>query len=139
MKVTIDRNLCTHVLPECERCFARFVRNPQGEDRLCITKYVEDDDPILYLTHRFPWEPFRASELASIPGAILPILPGFRPESWCGSDGILASPDCLREIRVTLKYDHEEEEFALTPEERALIATDGWSQFVRVQPAFYRA
>jgi len=53
-----------------------------------FTKYVEDDDPILYLT---------------------------------------------------LKYDHEEEEFALTPEERALIATDGWSQFVRVQPAFYRA
>jgi len=88
MKVTIDRNLCTHVLPECERCFARFVRNPQGEDRLCITKYVEDDDPILYLT---------------------------------------------------LKYDQEEEEFALTPEERALIATDGWSQFVHVQPKFYRA
>jgi len=42
-------------------------------------------------------------------------------------------------LYLTLKYDQEEEEFALTPEERALIATDGWSQFVHVQPKFYRA
>ena len=53
MKVTIDRNLCDHVLPECERCFARFIRNPEGEDRYCITDYVEDSDPVLTLTLRY--------------------------------------------------------------------------------------
>jgi hypothetical protein len=53
MKVTIDRNLCDHVLPECERCFARFVRYPEGEDRLCITEYVDDGDPTLTLTLRY--------------------------------------------------------------------------------------
>jgi hypothetical protein len=53
MKVTIDRKLCDHVLPECERCFARFVRNPEGEDRFCITDYVEDGDPTLTLTLKY--------------------------------------------------------------------------------------
>jgi hypothetical protein len=53
MKVTIDRSLCNHVLSECEQCFARFVRNPQGVDRPCITDHVEDGDPILHLTIRY--------------------------------------------------------------------------------------
>ena len=53
MKVTIDRSLCDHVLPECERCFARFVKNPDSVDRVCITDYVEDDDPALTLTLRY--------------------------------------------------------------------------------------
>ncbi|MBM2850388.1 MAG: uncharacterized protein HW418_3330 [Anaerolineales bacterium] len=53
MKVTIDRRLCNHVLSECEQCFARFVKNPMGEDRYCITEYVEDSDPILHLTLRY--------------------------------------------------------------------------------------
>lgn len=53
MKVTIDRRLCAHALWECERCFAGFIRNPQGEDRPCIVAYVEDDDPFLHLTLRY--------------------------------------------------------------------------------------
>ncbi len=53
MKVTIDRSLCDHVLPECERCFARFVQNPEGADKPCITDYVEDGDPVLTLTLRY--------------------------------------------------------------------------------------
>ena len=53
MKVTIDRGLCNHVLSECEQCFARFIRNPQGEDRFCITEYVEDDEANLTLTLRY--------------------------------------------------------------------------------------
>jgi hypothetical protein len=87
MKVTIDRKLCDHVLPECERCFARFVRNPEGEDRSCITDYVEDDDPMLTLT---------------------------------------------------LKYDGLEEVLVLSAEERELVASEGWSSFVKVPPKFYR-
>jgi hypothetical protein len=87
MKVTIDRNLCDHVLPECERCFARFVSNPESVDKLCITEYLDDGDPTLYLT---------------------------------------------------LRYDGQEENLLLSPEERELVASEGWSQFVRVKPKFYR-
>jgi len=87
MKVTIDRNLCDHVLSECERCFARFVRNPLGEDRPCITEYIDDGDPTLYLT---------------------------------------------------IKYDRQEEVLVLSPEQRELVASEGWSQFVKVGPEFYR-
>jgi hypothetical protein len=87
MKVTIDRSLCDHVLPECERCFARFLRNPLGEDRYCITDYVENDDELLTLT---------------------------------------------------LKYDGLVEVLQLSPEQRELVANDGWSRFVKVQPKFYR-
>jgi hypothetical protein len=87
MKVTIDRTLCDHVLPECERCFARFVRNPEGVDRCCITEYVDDAEPTLTLT---------------------------------------------------LKYDGHEEVLALSPEERELVVSEGWSRFVKVPPKFYR-
>jgi hypothetical protein len=87
MKITIDRRLCDHVLSECEACFARFVRNPQGVDRLCITEYVDDGEPTLILT---------------------------------------------------LRYDGEEEVLALSPEEREVVASEGWSRFVKVQPKFYR-
>lgn len=87
MKVTIDRNLCDHVLPECERCFARFLQHPMGEDRYCITEYVDDGDPVLTLT---------------------------------------------------LRYDGNEEVLTLTPEEREVVASAGWSQFVKVKPRMYR-
>jgi hypothetical protein len=87
MKVTIDRSLCDHVLPECERCFARFVSNPLGEDRYCITELVDDGDEVLNLT---------------------------------------------------LKYDGVQEVMSLSPEQRKLVASEGWSQFVSVQPKFYR-
>jgi hypothetical protein len=53
MRIIINRDLCDHVLPECEQCFARLVRNPLGEDRPCITEFVDDDDPTLLLTLRY--------------------------------------------------------------------------------------
>lgn len=88
MIVVIDRNLCDHVLPTCEQCFARFLRHPMGEDRYCITDYVENGDPMLMLT---------------------------------------------------LKYDGaEEEQFILSPEQCEQMANEGWSQFVKVKPKFYR-
>jgi hypothetical protein len=87
MKVTIDRNLCNHALSECERCFARFISNPEGGDRMCITNYLEDNDLVLTLT---------------------------------------------------LKYDGHEEVLNLTPEQRQLVASEGWSQFVKIKPQFYR-
>jgi hypothetical protein len=87
MKVTIDRQLCNHALPECEACFARFIRNPQGVDRACITEYVEDDDPTFTLT---------------------------------------------------LKYDGLEEVLELSPQDRELVASEGWSSFVKVPPKFLR-
>lgn len=88
MKVTIDRHLCDHVLPECERCFARFVRNPESEDRYCITAYEDDGDPTLTLT---------------------------------------------------LRYDEQEEVLVIPPHLRERVITEGWSQFVKVPPRFYRA
>ncbi len=87
MKVTIDRSLCNHVLPECERCFANFLQDPEGLDRPCITDYVEDGDPALTLT---------------------------------------------------LRYDGLEEVLVLSPEEREVVAADGWSGFVKVPPRLYR-
>jgi hypothetical protein len=47
--------------------------------------------------------PFRASKLASIPGIISPILPGFLPETRCPAGRILARPDGPGEIRVTCR------------------------------------
>jgi hypothetical protein len=88
MKVTIDRDLCNHVLPTCERCLGLFLRNPLGEDRPCITDFVDDGDPLLTLM---------------------------------------------------LRYDRGQHEvLVLTPEQRELALTEGWSQFVRVVPAMYR-
>ncbi|MBI4772125.1 MAG: hypothetical protein HY784_17335 [Chloroflexi bacterium] len=49
MKMTIDRKLCDHVLPACEQCFGRLMRNPLGEDRHCITEFVDDGNPDLSL------------------------------------------------------------------------------------------
>jgi hypothetical protein len=87
MKVTIDRSLCDHVLSECEQCFARFIKNPLGEDRYCITEFVDDGDPVLTLT---------------------------------------------------LRYDGNEEVLVLTPEDRERVVTEGWSNFVKIKPRFYR-
>jgi hypothetical protein len=87
MKAMIDRSLCDHVLPECERCFARFVRDPLSVDRPCITGFEDDGDPTLH---------------------------------------------------VGLRYDGQEETLVLSPEECELVASEGWSQFVKVPPKFYR-
>lgn len=50
MKLTIDRSLCDHALPACERCFARFIENPYSTDRHCITEFVEDGSELMHLT-----------------------------------------------------------------------------------------
>lgn len=42
MKVVIDRDLCDASLPFCARCSAAFIRYPQGSDRLCIRKIIDD-------------------------------------------------------------------------------------------------
>lgn len=42
MKVIIDRDLCNASLPFCQRCSAAFLRNPEGEDRLCIKEIIDD-------------------------------------------------------------------------------------------------
>jgi hypothetical protein len=75
------------VLSECEQCFARFIKNPLGEDRYCITEFVDDGDPVLTLT---------------------------------------------------LRYDGNEEVLVLTPEDRERVVTEGWSNFVKIKPRFYR-
>ncbi len=88
MKMSIDRDLCNHVLPECERCFARMMVNPLGEDRPCVTLFEDDGDPTLYLT---------------------------------------------------IAYDsNQRQDLVLEPEERALVANLGWSEFVETMPQFYR-
>jgi len=88
MKMTIDRSLCNHVLNECERCFGRLILNPLGEDRHCVTDFVDDGDETMVLT---------------------------------------------------LMYDGRTEILHLSPDDRALVANLGWSQFVEVMPDFYRA
>ena len=49
MKVFIDRDLCDASLPFCQRCSAAFIRNPQGEDRMCIREVVDDGKDTLTL------------------------------------------------------------------------------------------
>ncbi len=53
MRMTVDRGLCNHALPECERCFARMMVPPLGADRHCVTLFEEDGDPVLHLTLRY--------------------------------------------------------------------------------------
>lgn len=87
MQMTIDRDLCDHVLSECEQCLARLMRHPLGEDRPCITNLFDDGDPVL---------------------------------------------------RLALKYDGLEQTFVLAPEDREIVALQGWSQLVEVMPRMYR-
>ena len=49
MKVFIDRDFCDASLPFCQRCSAAFIRNPQGEDRMCIREVVDDGKDTLTL------------------------------------------------------------------------------------------
>lgn len=49
MKLYIDRDICDHTLPVCERCLGRLLRFPLGEDRPCITAIEEDNRPELAL------------------------------------------------------------------------------------------
>ena len=42
MRIVMDRNTCTTVLPACEECFATFLLHQCAPDRGCIVG-VEDD------------------------------------------------------------------------------------------------
>jgi hypothetical protein len=47
MKVVIDRDLCDASLPFCARCSAAFIRYPEGSDRMCIKKIIDDGSDLL--------------------------------------------------------------------------------------------
>ncbi len=42
MRIVMDRNTCTTVLPACEECFATFVLHDCVPDRGCIIDVEED-------------------------------------------------------------------------------------------------
>jgi hypothetical protein len=42
MRIIIDRNTCTTVLPACEECFATFLLHNCVPDRGCITDVIDD-------------------------------------------------------------------------------------------------
>jgi hypothetical protein len=41
-------------------------------------------------------------------------------------------------LTLTLRYDGLEEVLVLSPEQRHVVAVDGWSNYVKVPPKFYR-
>ena len=43
MRIVMDRDTCTTVLPACEECFATFLLRGCIPDRGCIVDVVEDD------------------------------------------------------------------------------------------------
>jgi hypothetical protein len=47
-------------------------------------------------------------------------------------------PDDDETIYLTLKYDGNVQQLTLSPADRELVATLGWSRFVDVLPRFYR-
>lgn len=49
MKIVMDRDLCDANLEYCQRCFAAFIRHPQGGDRLCIREIIDDGRDVLTL------------------------------------------------------------------------------------------
>ena len=47
MYVTINRNVCGHQLPVCERCLGKFLANPMGYERQCFEEIVDDGSDLL--------------------------------------------------------------------------------------------
>lgn len=52
MRVVMDRDLCDASLPFCQRCSAAFIRNPEGEDRMCVRDIIEDGKEALTIEMR---------------------------------------------------------------------------------------
>lgn len=85
MKLYIDRAICDHTLPVCERCLGRLLRYPLGEDRPCITAIEDDDDPDLKLVLKTDGQEFtlvlddEAREMAALEGfsSFLSLEPAF--------------------------------------------------------------
>lgn len=42
MYVKINRNVCDHQLPICERCLGKFLEFPWGYERQCFEEVVDD-------------------------------------------------------------------------------------------------
>ena len=47
MYVKINRNVCDHQLPICERCLGRFLANPMGYERQCFEEIKDDGSDVL--------------------------------------------------------------------------------------------
>ncbi len=47
MYVKINRNVCDHQLPICERCLGKFLVNPMGYERQCFEEVVDDGSELL--------------------------------------------------------------------------------------------
>lgn len=47
MYVKINRNVCGHQLPVCERCLGKFLANPMGYERQCFEEIVDDGSDLL--------------------------------------------------------------------------------------------
>jgi len=49
MYVKINRNVCDHQLPICERCLGKFLKEPLGYERQCFEEIRDDGSDILTL------------------------------------------------------------------------------------------
>jgi len=47
MYVKINRNVCDHQLPICERCLGKFLANPMGYERQCFEEIRDDGSDLL--------------------------------------------------------------------------------------------
>ena len=47
MYVKINRNVCDHQLPICERCLGKFLEHPMGYERQCFEEIRDDGSDIL--------------------------------------------------------------------------------------------
>ena len=47
MYVKVNRNVCGHQLPVCERCLGKFLANPMGYERQCFEEIVDDGSDLL--------------------------------------------------------------------------------------------
>lgn len=49
MYVKINRNVCDHQLPICERCLGKFLAHPMGYERQCFEEIRDDGSDVLTL------------------------------------------------------------------------------------------
>jgi hypothetical protein len=47
MYVKINRNVCDHQLPICERCLGKFLAYPMGYERQCFEEIRDDGSDLL--------------------------------------------------------------------------------------------
>jgi len=52
MYVKINRNVCDHQLPICERCLGKFLENPMGYERQCFEELRDDGSDLLTIDMR---------------------------------------------------------------------------------------